>query len=552
MRAIWIVAFSGYLSSSDTEHSVQASGDFSAAVRCALHEFLRHAQSLDGSLELITSAAEGADQIAIGVAESLGLSIHIILPMPIAEFAVDFQDRPQAWDLTLAAIAKAGGLVGLGDEFVSAMCTLGERGLRTLDWPPLPVPGWTFRVSSGCHERDNCYHDCRTQMLEAADALITIENTEPQNNLDPRGTVDVVEQAKARGLAVAFCNTTDRAAVNIQWHTEPWQADPIMSSIGSAIAGGKCLSQTTEPLSDIFAALDERALQTGGRLKHHVTTVIGLQFSATILAAINSALLLPRVSRDLTGIESQWDPIRIGAQILFGLEFVFVLVALFIGVNSRWSKLKSTWRQTRFAAEVLRSLQHARNFIDPLYPIVSRRDQSWHRFALSSGLLARRSGDGKALNWEEAKEHYHRHRIEHQCQAYFQKQLVAASKLSAVCGNIAMWSGAIAPIGLMCAWYVKFVQPPWLATDLWSAFLVRFLPILLPLLAGTATSLRVVTDAGRRAERYKTQANRLQALSNLFPVLQTPYSIRRAVTLTEEILLDELVEWHAASKNTGK
>jgi hypothetical protein len=74
----------------------------------------------------------------------------------------------------------------------------------------------------------------------------------------------------------------------------------------------------------------------------------------------------------------------------------------------------------------------------------------------------------------------------------------------------------------------------------------------LPLLAGTATSLIVVTDAGRRTERYKTQANRLQAINQWFPTLKTVSSLRRAVVLTEEILLDELIEWHAASKSTGK
>jgi hypothetical protein len=105
---------------------------------------------------------------------------------------------------------------------------------------------------------------------------------------------------------------------------------------------------------------------------------------------------------------------------------------------------------------------------------------------------------------------------------------------------------------LIFAIYLKIAHADWVTNSVWSPVFITFLPILLPLLAGTAGSLKVVTDAGRRAERYKMQAERLHALSNWFPTLKTPSSIRRAVVLTEEILLDELIEWHAASKNTGK
>jgi hypothetical protein len=156
------------------------------------------------------------------------------------------------------------------------------------------------------------------------------------------------------------------------------------------------------------------------------------------------------------------------------------------------------------------------------------------------------------MNWEESKSNYLRDRIEVQRKAYFQKLQVGASRLSAVCGRVGFWAGSLAPVCLLLALYLKFAHEEWITTSVWSPILITFLPVLLPLLAGTATSLRVVTDAGRRAERYRTVAQQLQSLSEWLPTLKTPASIRRAVVSAETILLDELIEWHAASKTTGK
>jgi hypothetical protein len=94
-------------------------------------------------------------------------------------------------------------------------------------------------------------------------------------------------------------------------------------------------------------------------------------------------------------------------------------------------------------------------------------------------------------------------------------------------------------------------QSDWTRLNAWSPLLVSFLPIFLPLLAAAAMSLRVVTDASRRAERYGIMFDRLDWMASWFQSLRTPSTIRRAVARTEEILLDELVEWYAAAKDAG-
>ena len=77
---------------------------------------------------------------------------------------------------------------------------------------------------------------------------------------------------------------------------------------------------------------------------------------------------------------------------------------------------------------------------------------------------------------------------------------------------------------------------------------LQFLPAFLPLLASVAISLTIVTDYGRRKERYSIMATRLQELSEWFPTIRSPYAAKRGVQRCEEILLDELVEWYASNK----
>jgi hypothetical protein len=277
-----------------------------------------------------------------------------------------------------------------------------------------------------------------------------------------------------------------------------------------------------------------------------------MQFSATLLAAVNTALLLPHVPTNSGILTLRWDVVAIASKLTYAIGLFLVTWAFVLAIASRWTKLRDTWRRARFGAEVLRGLTYTRGLIDPLYPVASERDPAWYRFALSSGLWAGRGREPNTENWKATTARYLRDRIEVLRDKYFRTRHLGASKLSARCASVAFWAGAMAPICLALAFYLKVAQQAWVAASPWSPIFVTLLPIVVPLLAGTATSLRVVTDAGRRAEQYRTMADRLQALSVWIPALKTPTSVRRAVVRAERILLDELLEWHAASKNTGK
>lgn len=552
LRPIWIVAFAN----SRNDWTESSSGKLiylQERIRQALEEFSRVAAELGGKIELVASVTSAADQIAIDLAQSKEIPVHVIVPLPVSELGLDFRGRPQAWDQTLDTIAKAGGLIGQPTEAVSALIKLGGRTQVTPEWPQSIQPGWTFRVADGTHERDACYHDCAAQMLDAADALLIVLDSD-SGYLG--GTKDMLHQAEARGIAIAKIELNEpalaREPVAIEWPNGTWTADPVMTELNSVISETKLSQHSSNQIQKIFAVLDEVANQTGGRLKNRVTTMIALQFSATILTLISTTLLLPKMSDDRLANLFRLDASLIGYQIVSGFAFLFLIWAFLLGLASRWTNLKSQWRQTRFAAEVLRSLIHTRGLVDPLYPIISRHRPAWRRLALSAGLAVLRENPIKNFDCEAIKARYHRDRLHDQQEAYYRKQLVSASKWSAVCGVIAFWAGAVAPFFLFLSIYFKLVHWEWVVTNAWSVVFTKFLPVLLPLLAGTAASLKVVTDAGRRAERYQMQAQRLQSINKLFPTLQTPSSIRRSVVLTEEILLDELIEWHAASNGTGK
>lgn len=81
--------------------------------------------------------------------------------------------------------------------------------------------------------------------------------------------------------------------------------------------------------------------------------------------------------------------------------------------------------------------------------------------------------------------------------------------------------------------------------------IVGFLPIVLPLAAGVAKSLQSTLDAGRRRVRYPQMVASLSAAVPWLASLKSRTTIVKAITQTEELLLDELLEWKRAMKKSG-
>jgi hypothetical protein len=74
---------------------------------------------------------------------------------------------------------------------------------------------------------------------------------------------------------------------------------------------------------------------------------------------------------------------------------------------------------------------------------------------------------------------------------------------------------------------------------------------LLPLLGGVFPSLRNALDASRRTYRYRQLAERLTTAAKTIAALNTESATRRHILATEEILLDERIEWKLAEEQNG-
>ncbi|GAA5494990.1 hypothetical protein Rhal01_01159 [Rubritalea halochordaticola] len=175
---IYIVAFTGHRSSTAPGRSREELEKCRPLIREAILHVQSAVAKLGGSIQLMASAAEGADTIALEVARDLKIPIHIILPLPIEQFAEDFRDRRQTWEATknLIDFAKSG---------------TNQSSL-------------SFAKSQ--HIRPDCYSATNNQILASADALIALWNEEPAQGSG--GTAQLWQSAADKRIARIHINPT--------------------------------------------------------------------------------------------------------------------------------------------------------------------------------------------------------------------------------------------------------------------------------------------------------------------------------------------------------
>jgi hypothetical protein len=249
--------------------------------------------------------------------------------------------------------------------------------------------------------------------------------------------------------------------------------------------------------------------------------------------------------------------------ILTAVELAMVTWAWSLIRSLRRERTQARWLKARFATELLRGLRASQPMIDPLHPQVVRHDPAWHRFALVAGLLARAEGNPRE-DLDSIKQRYLSDRLEAQ-RRHFLDRAVPAARLYRSSHFVAEWASWLAPPFVLIATLVKASNQQWIKQNWvefqslfsfadhswWGAVFVYLLPVALPLAAGTATALRTALDSPRRAHRYPEVAARLGAIADRFADLRTFTSTARAIARTEEMLLDELIEWRLVAENTG-
>jgi hypothetical protein len=499
-----------------------------------------------GILEFYSSAAYGADTIACEEAESLGIPVHIILPKPVVfDPETGELDRKEGF---AADFWKDGTF--LDDEWRSTynLIQTAESGVK----------GGTLRLTTGSLAHPECYYDTGLQMLEAIDVLIAVWDGQPARGLG--GTqhfVSLADKAQMPSIIISPAGDKverpdlDKLAVIDESRKLIQLVDEFSQryqSNDTKLSEADALFQRLDTCSDLEAKDFRKGL----------VRIIKAHAFATLVAAI--AALLPS--------EPSW---KIFLGTLATLELCLVGWAIWRSRQlTHHHGTHERWMQTRFAAEIMRAIRDSCGLLDPLHPLIARHQPQWRRFAVTVGLLIQR--DQRPKSWTSARSDYLEKRLfdpkDGQIPYFSIRHALAVPHFHKALrwGKILGWAALIFVSGAVivkcCAIADKFgihylhtpdpiSKAPHNAVSWLFDIAFKFLPIALPLLSGMFIALRTALDSSRRSYRYSEVAQRLTAAATTLETLQTEAAVRRTVTATEEILLDELVEWHLAEQQNG-
>jgi hypothetical protein len=506
-----------------------------------------------GILEFYSSAAYGADTIACEEAAKLGIPVHIILPKPVVLV-------PETGDLD----HKEGFAADFwkGDTFLASEW---ERTYRLIQAAVSGAKGGTFRLATGTQTHPECYYDTGLQMLEAIDVLITVWDGQPALGLG--GTqhfVSLAEKAEmpriiisphggpAEQIGLDLLSKAQEKGLIIFEELETFSKDCAV-----------CQGGQPETSEQYFSRLETCSNRHSKDFRLSLVLTILWHGSATLVAAV--AAVLPQT--DL--------PWKIVLACLAALELLLVVKAFLRVRRLHHDQTHERWMQSRFAAELMRAMRHSAGLLDPLHPLIARHHPHWRRFATTAGLMIFR--ESPRQSWATARKHYLDNRLRHpdtrigQIKYFTTKQVEAEPHFKRThWWGSKLGGAAIVFVILALVFKVYVISAKHLLKDIlhwpypvslsekgaglisWiAAFCFIFLPIALPLAAGVFISLRAALDSGRRTYRYKELSQRLTAAAATLETLQTEAAVRRTIAATEEVLLDELVEWHLAEQQNG-
>jgi hypothetical protein len=508
----YIIGFTGH------RHHIDESR-IRPALEQALTGVMQLAGACGGQAELYTSIAEGSDTLCVEIARQHGMPTHLLLPLVEEEFMKDFTSQA-AWQRSQRQIEMARR----------------SPGVDSLD------------VVAGESRRPDCYYNQGMHMLEASDVLIAVWDGKPAKGTG--GTSDVVKKAITIGTPVVYINPV---TAEIRRHGDIAKAmvpDPIISELNRIEnrQGDEDSSPASDPDS-LQNRLDQMAIGEAARFRPTLVFIILLHGIAALLAAA--------VTFRIADSGHWWEH---GKWLVTAGELLLVTCALVLGMRIHRRHTRQTWIQCRFACEIVRGLRASVPLVDPLHPLILRHDTKWNRFALSVGLLV--LAHRETMNFKALRDLYLDTRLaethpESQITHYLKKQ-PAATYWWNLTGHVGIWSARLAPIFVLLSLLNK-CSKHWPQGGGWhwdeyfiGWFAVVFLPIALPLTAGIAGGIRHVLDAGRRKQRYPQMVERLRTIKDWLADLQTGFMIRSVVNRSEEILLDELIEWRLVAETTGE
>jgi hypothetical protein len=472
-----VVGFSGH-------RQIEREIETAAAVQAVL-EALR--AEGPGEWIALSSVAAGGDTLFAQEALRLGLAWHAVLPLPPAEFRLDFS--PGDWSSTEALLTKA-----------EQMRVITENG-----------------------SREDAYLDCGMETVNDCDVLIAVWDGESSHGKG--GTADVVAYARALGkpLVVIDAGTLETRRENFARFTRTDRNlrhfNALPDAPGTPVPG-------QDPLSSLgrivrFAKKVDHAASRGApQFRRLIASTVVLHVTATLVAA--------------AGLAFAWH-----VAALPWMKFLCLAAALTVALVLRHTGAHHHWVRCRLAAEVARSAlatwglpRKAPLFQDLDIPDFRQLMRSLH-------ILHLRASAVQPVPIEEFKRLYLEKRINHQL-AYYRGRLRAAlPRLARL--RTGFWISTVLALVCTAAYALHFGQMPPRTEQL----LFYFLPISLPVVAAACISLISVHDLHRRVARYREMEHVLEGSRQQIMFCHTWNSLERIVQRTERTLLQEVLEWHS-------
>ncbi|MBX3743262.1 MAG: SLATT domain-containing protein [Akkermansiaceae bacterium] len=514
---VFLIAFSGHRPSDSPGRREE---DLAATTERLLECFtaLRgRAALVNGEIHLVASLAAGGDIIACEAALSLGMPLHIVLPMTAPAFMGTF-----------------GGLEHWIPRAEVILETIAADARHTL------------RIGSVSATSPECYAEANTRILESADLLVTLSTLAPSKSI--AGTTHLLELAKALGIPALNLNPAEPAA------TLPVIpaafADPGCGTLKPFRQLSSHIECGAGPLT--FAALARCLSNAAHRSSRWFRMATALAISAHALATILAAAAASYYYVLKTGKAGALsDHVLVLLAVVAFIEVILVFGGWWLEHRVHRGGGQRIWLNCRFARELMRGMETSQVFFDPLRPEIQYHQPGWKRFAITASLAFLREQGNADLTQKEILDRYRKKYLDDRLleQAeWFAARAAEASRPSAWFHFLTHRAALAALLVVGAACVVKVTAALTHSFLFQSPTFLLFLPILLPLLASLGASFGAAFDYQRRAVRYRELAEMLRRAAKTLSVVSTLPDISAVIRQTEEALSDELIEWHAAQR----
>jgi len=463
-----------------------------AASRSLLLAFLRERVKLtNGVVYGVSSIAEGGDLLFTEACIELGISLQLLLPMPVEALYASF-DLP-----------------------------VRERARRVVE------RAISVEVVPSQDSNEEGYYDCGIETVQRSGLLVALWDGGSSRNID--WTHRVATFAEKIGRPVVWIHS-EKGTVQVlnQAAEDRLLHDPELNFLNDLPDSGVSYlgDSPTEIATQWFNKIDANA----SRLAPQVRRLASIPILFTAVAAV------------LSGAAS-----KSSAPALIAGSAALGIIAALLPVALRLDRRQALWARTRTAAEVCRSvlaLWDAPFQSEVIGPEIGPE--------LAGVLTSLRFLKMQALahghvTVETFKQRYRKERILDQI-AYYSRHADRAEQERRKYRRITVFSVGSAVVLALCwlagkmgvAGLHALSRGNWFGTAL-SAFFQG---------ATIVAALEIVHDSGRRQRRYREIHDWLKDWDRQLEALRTWPSVLKVVVQVEKALMVELLEWRSLAKNT--